>query len=686
MIVFSVLNFLVGVSSWMIVSRGKRDSLSDTCIDWFCFYYAQIIISEIMLGVFDVLHLEYLVAIHTVVAAFIYVFFYRKKTKNIFAGKKNAIKEIFQHRTALLLASIIVAFGLVKISINFVNPPFGWDCLNYHFTFPVEWLKNGNLDNPITVFGDPSPPYYPMHGSLFFFWLMAPLKNVFLADLGQVPFFIAALFALYGIGRKIGLSREYSFYSSGLFFIIPNFFKQLEIAYVDVMVATLFFICLNYVLQLHKQFSLKKVFLFGLSFGLFIGIKTVSLAYGILLFVPFCAILFFHRKGFLKPLLIFIVCVVVFGGFTYIRNFIDTGNPLYPFDFELLGKTIFEGVMDKATYGAHFTRADYSLSKLLFHEGLSGQGIVFMFLPAFLTLPLMIIRKRKKVTFMLAYFSLLPLLIYFIYRYIIPLGNTRYLYPLFGIGMIVGFLFFSMIPLHRVALIALTSLCALASMSTLASHGELACGIISSLLLFATIVFLGKKGFPQKIHINYRKALPILFIALVVILIILNHYYINNEFRRYLVMQEYSGFWPDATRAWKWLNDNTEGAQIAYAGRPVPFPLYGSGFKNNVYYVSVNTTEPAKLHYFPKGRYRWGADALEMHENFKKQGNYRQNPSYSTWLSNLKERKTNYLFIYSLQHTKDIIFPLEDSWAKGHPDIFKEVFSEKTIRIYKIIQ
>jgi hypothetical protein len=151
-------------------------------------------------------------------------------------------------------------------------------------------------------------------------------------------------------------------------------------------------------------------------------------------------------------------------------------------------------------------------------------------------------------------------------------------------------------------------------------------------------------------------------------------------------MVKYSGFWPDATKAWDWLNRNTQGNNIAYVGRPVPFPLYGTNFKNCVFYVSVNKKDPVKLHYFLDSHYEWGYDFLSLHQNLEKDGNYRAEANYSVWLNNLIKRKTDYLFIYSLHQTKEIIFPLEDKWAKENPQRFKPVFTNETIHIYKVLR
>lgn len=151
-------------------------------------------------------------------------------------------------------------------------------------------------------------------------------------------------------------------------------------------------------------------------------------------------------------------------------------------------------------------------------------------------------------------------------------------------------------------------------------------------------------------------------------------------------MVKYSGFWPDAAKAWEWINSNTHGNNIAYAGRPVPFPLYGTNFKNNVYYVSVNKTEPAKLHYFPNSYYHWGYDFLSLHKNLEERGNYRGDADYTVWSNNLLRRNTDYLFVYSLHQTKQIEFPIEDNWAKANRHNFIPVFTNETIHIYMILK
>jgi len=708
------MNLIVGASAFLLNYRILRfRNFIDSLLSLFILYFSQIVLTELFLGIRGRLFIENAVLLNLVIFLAIWSLTRNKESSFCFGvGKyktflttetsqgrvlssptslanevsckitKEQLSQLLGNKIILFAAAIILAFASVKIIINLVNPPFGWDNLNYHFTFPVEWLKHGNLDNPITISDDFSPTYYPINGSLFFLWLIFPFKNVFLADLGQIPFFVLAFLSTYNISKKVGLNKDFSLYAAILFLLIPNFFKQLQIAYVDVMVVSLFLVCLNYLISLYQEFSSKNLLLYSMSLGLFLGTKTVALPYSTLLFLPFILLFLKHSNKY--SLFIFsILIIIALGGFSYLRNFIETKNPFYPLDFKLFGHSIFKGVIDIDTYRAHFKIKDYSLAKLLFHEGLGVQAILFVLPSIFLALPVTLIKKRKMPGFILTYFLILPVLIYLVYRHIIPLANTRYLYPILGTGMIIGFYTMGILGIPRRLINILVVICVLASMPELAKRQELiASAILAFLLFFLLPPFI--KYIEQKWLIKKRLFiyLPLLFI--VSVLALLEKDYVNNEYSRYTSMVKYSGFWPDATRAWDWLNRNTQGNNIAYIGRPVPFPLYGTNFKNNVYYVSVNKTEPAKLHYFPNSHYHWGYDFLSMHRNLEEEGNYRADADYSVWLDNLNRRNTDYLFVYSLHQTKEIEFPVEEEWAKNKPGEFKQVFNNQTIRIYKL--
>jgi hypothetical protein len=654
---------------------------ADYIIVSFLFFFSQIILTETLLGLLGKLSLGNLFFLNLVI--FILV---RSAIRTV-SGKPSVRifpEDFFSDKVLVFCLVSILGFAIVKAGINLVNPPFGWDCLNYHFTFPVEWIRQARLDNPITISDDPSPSYYPINGSLFFLWLILPFRSVFLADLGQIPFFILGFLAVYSIGKKIKLSQKYAFLAGCLFTLIPNYFKQIEIAYVDVMVSALFLASLNFLLSVNEKFSWQNVLAFSVGLGLLSGTKTLALVYSLLLIIPFVYLAIRNINKFYL-FTIFIFCLLSLGGFSYIKNFLETHNPLYPLNFNIFGRTIFKGVMENSVYRMRFKAEDYSLAKLLFHEGLGLQSLLFILPGIFVALPLGIMKRRKSLNFLSIYVLILPLLIYLVYRYIIPLANTRYLYAGLGIGSLVGFYIIQMLNIPEKIVKSLVVISVLASVSELAKYGEL----ITSLILTA-VLFMGANLLMRGIRLNLLIKKPLWFCSVIaclfLILTFLEKDYVRNEFPRYIKSEQYSGFWPDATRSWEWLNKNTNGDNVAYVGRPVPFPLYGTHFKNNVFYVSVNKTEPAKLHYFPTSHYAWDYNFFSLHRNLEAKGNYRENADYYTWLNNLSRRNADYLFVYSLHQTEQIEFPVEDRWAGTHPEIFRLVFRNETIHIYRIMR
>lgn len=683
---FLFMNSIVIISSFLITYKLFRiPNFIDSLICWFILYSSQVIFTELISGILGVLYLRNIILLNLFILLIAHLITKNQSSSLGLKEFKNILPVFLENKIIVLGISVILCFGLVKVFINLLNPPFGWDSLNYHFTFPVEWLKQANLNMPITISDDPSPSYYPINGSLFYLWLMMPFESVFLADLGQVPFFILSFLAIYNISRKIGIRRDYSFYSATLFLIIPNFFKQLSIAYVDVMVAGLFLACVNSLFLLSESFSWQNTLVYSLSLGLLLGTKTTALPYSVLLFLPFIY-LYFKKVNKLYLFIASTVIIISLGGFSYLRNFIETNNPLYPLDWKLFGKNVFKGVMDTGTYSAHFKIEDYRLSKLLFHEGLGLQSLIFILPAVFLALSVTLIKRNKTLTFNLGYFLILPILIYLVYRYIIPLANTRYLYSLLGMGIILGFYTADVLNIPKRIISILVVICILASAGELAKRQELIIAILLASLLFLFSAPLINYLREKQSIIKRSFFIPSFLILIIFFLALWERYYIKNEYPRYVKMVKYSGFWPEAAQAWDWLNVNTQGNNIAYVGRPMPFPLYGSNFKNNVYYVSVNKIEPAKLHYFPESHYHWDDDFLSLHKNLEAKGNYRAEADYSVWLDNLAKRKTDYLFVYSLHQTKDIEFPLEDAWAKDNPDKFNLVYTNKTIHIYKIIK
>jgi hypothetical protein len=677
-----LMNLIVMASAFLLTYKVFRFAdFIDSLITWFILYFTQIISTELFLGIIGRLYLKNVILVNAVIFLVIFILTRNKESSFSSLGVRQSLIAAAHNKIILLGASLLLGFGLVKIFINLINPPFGWDCLSYHFSFPVEWLKRGDLRIMATIADDPSPPYYPINGSLLFLWFMLPLQNVFIADLAQVPFFILAFLAIYNACQKLSLNKELSFYAASLFLITPNVFKQLEIAYVDLMLTALFLSGINFLLSLYKNFSLRNLILFSVSFGLFLGTKTSAAVYGIFLLFFFVIALL---KNFRKPkpkkiavfILLFILIATALGGFTYIRNFLLTGNALYPAQIKIGGKVLFKGVMPFATYREKWTIKDFNLEKLLFHEGMGLQFLILVIPAIFLSLPILFIKRKDQVNFISLYILSLPIWLYLAFWFFMPQLWVRYLYPFLGCGFMVAMCTLDMLNFPLKVTRVIVAICFLASIAELSGHLELASSIILSILIFILLPFI-----LQRLKFNPGISGATLFLIFIA-LYFLNLNYDKYEFKRYLR----TPFPQEEKEAWVWLDKNTQQAKIAYTGSPDTLPLYGANFKNEIVYISVNATHPAKIHYFPDAKYIWTGDFITLHQNLEKAGNYRQNPDYLVWLKNLKSEGTDCLLVYAFHQVKEPTFPIEDAWAASHSKIFNLVFTNPRVHIYRIIK
>ena len=683
MVLLIFINSLIILNSYFIARLFFYSrSLPDFIISCFIIFYAQIILILQTLGVLGKLYSN------NIVILCLLFFVVNFTAWRLFSQKKQEFPkwQILEYLSEInkierLALSAIIGFTVIKLAINLFNPPFGWDSLNYHFGFPVEWLKSGNLKCPISVNGDPSVSYYPINGSLFYFWFIFPLKNVFLADLGQFPFFIFAFLGVYSIARKLNISARYSLLSASLFSVIPNYFKQLQIAYVDIMDAALFIISLNFLFVAHERKALRYVFLSVLSAALLLGTKITAMPLALLLFVGVILVASFSfRKRLLSILIISGSILVIFGGFSYLRNIFTTGNPLYPLNLRIFDITIFKGVIDNAIYRIGIFPGDFGLRRLLFSEGLGAQTLLLIFPVVLLSpfLPFIKINKSDKPNYLVRFLFILPILVVLIFRFILPLPNIRYIYCIFAVSMIIAFYLLEKLFVPRNVVLWVVFICIMFSIGELAKHIELVISLIFSAFIY--LIFPYSIKFLHKF--SFREFLVSLFVFLIS-LMFSEQYYIKNEFSRYFTMVKYSGFWPDAAKSWYWLNEHTIGNNIAYTGTPVPFPLYGERFKNNVRYVSVNTVEPAMLHYYPKSNYVWGYKDKLWVGNFEEKNNFRGSQNYYVWLENMHKNKIDFLYVYAGLHLSGE-FPIEDKWALAHPEIFQCVFTNAKIHIYKL--
>lgn len=685
MLIFILINSLVVLSSLLLTKKLLKESgFADFIISWFTLYLGQVVLVELCLGVFNRLFLLDMFLTHFVILCAVVLYCRKCFRRQIIPEPQ--ISFIFQNKFLLFSASIFLCFFLSKLIFNLINPPICADSLQYHLSFPAAWLRSGNLNNPIVIFGSKPTSaeltaltYYPINAELFFFWLMAPLRNAFLADVGEAPFYLIGIIAIFSILRKYEINKDTALFCGFLWALIPNIFKQLRTAsQIDVMCAVLLLVFLNQLISLSRRPTTKNAIFLGITTGMLVGTKVLNV-YWLITLAPLILYYLFRAqkqvsfKYFLAIIITALALTFIFGGFSYIRTFILTANPFYPVRIEILGKEIFGGFIDKNTFSNIFVNwKEFSLMKLFFREGLGVQFLGFI-LPATLIPVLLYPLFRRKGENYLEYalLFLTPFLMFMFYLFIIKAYWTRYFFSYLGIGLVAAILFLDRFRWKNWYIWGLGTLSIIIASISLANRTELVVSLAGSILLFILLLI-----YREKLFMNIQRSLNLknIFYCISTILIalsLLNIKYDQEELSRYsLPFSKRELGQRDISLAWKWLDDYAgKGLRIAYTGRSEIYPLFGSKIKNDVIYVSVND-KPNLPHYYVDGLYRKVKD-------------------FSAWMNNLKKERIDLLFI-GLPHAINnesadpSQFPIEDQWAKEHPQNFKLVFNNSLARIYKV--
>jgi hypothetical protein len=319
-------------------------------VSTFLLFYAQIIATEFLLGLFSVLGSYSLIALNAALTTGVILFLRKKFGVSLFTRYLTNIRRALAHawkdvrRDPFWLALLLLALGFVCwiIFLGIIFPVTDYDGNGYHLTFVANMIQSH------TFFDAPSSSLwvtgYPKGGEFIEAWSVLITHNDMLADLVQVPFLLLAVYALYDVATMLGVGKRQARFSALLFAFLPVVLNQLKTTYVDVMLCSVFFAGLA--LAIRKKLGKLDLALIGIVFSLLIAIKSTGLFF-VLTLLPF---LFWNLytsygksfKRYIRPTLL-VITPMFFGIYWYVKNFVLYGSPLYPFGLKAGGITIFPG-------------------------------------------------------------------------------------------------------------------------------------------------------------------------------------------------------------------------------------------------------------------------------------------------------------------------------------------------------
>jgi hypothetical protein len=254
----------------------------------------------------------------------------------------------------VLMAAVALAWELL---VALVLPPYAYDALTYHLTTVASWVRGGNLHAPALSL---CCAWYPDNAELVFAWPVLLLGSDALVGCVQVGFAVLGGLAVAGLARSAGLRPSAAAIAASAFLVTPIVLTQAPTEYADVLSAALVLAALHALVRFAITGGVSRLLVAGLAAGVVLGTKGTGIVWGCTLVVCGLVItvvrsrrtgLSGRRPGTASrragiAAVGFVAATLCLGSYWYARNWVDQGNPLYPFRVTVAGVSLWAGPFD----------------------------------------------------------------------------------------------------------------------------------------------------------------------------------------------------------------------------------------------------------------------------------------------------------------------------------------------------
>jgi hypothetical protein len=259
-----------------------------------------------------------------------------------------AVVQACRHDRWLAVLALSAAAAVAWVAfIALVLPPYAFDALTYHLTTVAWWVQHHSLAR--NSLSDCCSSY-PLNAELQLAWPVALLGRDALVDLVQIPFAVLGAAAVAGIARSAGVTRRAALAAGAIFVATPIVLTQSSTAYVDVIVAGWALAATHALVRFRATGEPRRLVCAFVAAGLLVGTKGVAPVWGVVIVGVgvVVAIAAARRErarvaSIARACAIGAVVVVALGSLWYVRNWVDFGNPLEPFEVKVAGVTLFDG-------------------------------------------------------------------------------------------------------------------------------------------------------------------------------------------------------------------------------------------------------------------------------------------------------------------------------------------------------
>ena len=311
---------------------------------------------------------------------------------------------------AVVILGALACLGVALLWTLSVQPINEWDSLFYHLPTLANWYEAGHFARlaPQTDLTTSYPYGWEVVSAL----LLMPFREDFLVALPNLIAWILLGLSIACIGLELGAATTAGVAAAALLLTLSGVADNVNTIHVDIALGAFFMAALYFALLHLQTKSMKWLGLCLAALGIVAGVKTSGLAYSALLLALLLALRSAGGTRTARQVekadwsgwaiaIVGICCCLLTGGFWYIKNWVELGNPLGPVAVRIGGLVLFPGSIQagelRATTLLHVFRP---LSGAYWRSALSdgreylGLSFIGLALLALAALPSLLVRKK----------------------------------------------------------------------------------------------------------------------------------------------------------------------------------------------------------------------------------------------------------------------------------------------------
>lgn len=355
-------------------------------------------------------------------------------TKNLINLFRDSLKSF---DTVTILMALPLIWAVMSYGVGTASPIIDYDALEYHVGLPAYFLKVGK----IVSMSNHVYSHFSMNTEMLYLVSLL-LGRIEFIKLFNFLFILLSAGLVYGVardfaGRKAGLLSAMIFLCSG-HLAITSWMGKSDIAHAFYCLASV----ASFIILKQDRSSL---ILTGIFSGLALGSKSLALFYCFGAFVLTWLLLARRKSKVLMDLLLYLGVSVLIASPWWIKNFLETGDPIFPMGPSWFRSSLWTPVQYAQWWAYHTRSLKEVLSPLFSYVGMS-QALGVYFPTALVGFPLGLFSWReRKIRFLIVYTILGYLFVLFG-----TVGDPRFLLPVFPVlAVIVGVSFLNASPILK---------------------------------------------------------------------------------------------------------------------------------------------------------------------------------------------------------------------------------------------